>query len=143
MPFLAEDEHEGCVASWGINWSKGHDVEGEKDAVRACKAKFGTIRVADADLMETRFGVDANPIEAAGTGGEVINGFIAAGNGKVVIQCDGVEAAVGNTESPDKVRNVGDMLLMRFGSEDDHGKPTSEVRETTEKAPPEDTASRR
>ena len=89
--------------------------------MRAGKAKFGAIRVADADLMEARFGVDTNPIETTSTRGEVIDCFVAAGNGKVVNQCEGVKAAVGNAETPDKVGNVGNVLLMRFGSENDHG----------------------
>ena len=62
LPFLAKNEHEGSVAGWGINRPEGHDVESEEDAVGAGEAKFGAIRVADTDLVETGFGVNANPI---------------------------------------------------------------------------------
>ena len=75
-----------------------------------------------------------DPIETAGAGGKVIDSFVTTGNGKVVHQCNGVKAAVGNAKPPDKVRNVGDVLLVRFGSKDDHGEPTSEVREATDPA---------
>eukprot|EP00977_Amphora_coffeiformis_P021366 scaffold9242_cov113-Amphora_coffeaeformis.AAC.4 len=28
LPFLAHEEHEGCVAGGGVHWAKGHDIEG-------------------------------------------------------------------------------------------------------------------
>ena len=33
LPFLAEDKHEGRVTGWGVNGSKGHDVESKEDAL--------------------------------------------------------------------------------------------------------------
>ena len=30
LPFLVEEEHEGCAAGRGVIWAKGHDVEGEE-----------------------------------------------------------------------------------------------------------------
>ena len=52
LPLLAEDEHEGGVAGWGIDGSKGHDVEGTLNAVRSDEAEFVAVAVADADLVE-------------------------------------------------------------------------------------------
>ena len=59
----------------------------------------------------------------AGSGGEIVDGFVAPWNGKVVNEGNGVEAAVGDTETPDEVSDVRNVLLMRFGGEDNHGKP--------------------
>ena len=134
LPFLPKEEHESGVASGSVDRSEGHNVEGVQLAVGACEAEFVAVRVADADLVETGFGVDADPIEAAGARSEVVNSLVTAGDGKVVDEGDGVEAAVGDAETPDEVGNVGDVFLMGFGGEDDHGEPASEVGETADPA---------
>ena len=115
LPFLAKDEHERGVASRSVDGSEGHDVEGVKDTLGPGKAKFGSIGAANANLVETRFCVDADPVQAAGPWCEIIDGFIAAGNGKVVDECDGVEAAIRDAQAPDEVFNVGNVLLVGFG----------------------------
>ena len=96
LPFLAKDEHEGGVASRCVDGSEWHDVEGAKDTLRASKTQFGSVGVTNADLVEARFGVHADPMQFSSAGGEVVNGFIASWDGKVVYQGDGVESAVGD-----------------------------------------------
>eukprot|EP00977_Amphora_coffeiformis_P000134 scaffold36_cov102-Amphora_coffeaeformis.AAC.1 len=90
LPFLAHQEHEGCVAGRGIHWAKGHDVEGEEGAVGAGEAELLSVAVSDGDLVEAGLGVDADPVQAASSWGKVFNGFIAAGDGECVRECDGV-----------------------------------------------------
>ena len=62
LPFLAKEEHEGGVASRSVDGSKGHDVECVKDALGPDKAEFVPIGMANGDLMEARFGIDADPV---------------------------------------------------------------------------------
>ena len=62
LPFLAENEHEGSVTCGCIDRSKGHDVEGVQNTLRASETEFMTIGMADTDLVEARFGVNADPV---------------------------------------------------------------------------------
>ena len=77
--------------------------------------------------MKAGFGVDADPKEAAGAWGEVVDSFVAAGDGKFIFEGDRVEASVGDTKSPDEVVDVGDLFLVWFRCEDDHGEPAAEA----------------
>eukprot|EP00977_Amphora_coffeiformis_P015857 scaffold4745_cov103-Amphora_coffeaeformis.AAC.1 len=61
LPFLAHEEHEGCVAGRGAHGAKGHDVEGEEGAVGAGKAELLSITVLDGDLVEAGLGVNTDP----------------------------------------------------------------------------------
>ena len=79
---MAHEEHEDGVASRGINWPKWHDVKGVEGAIGAGKTEFLTVGPADADLVEAGLGINADPVELAGTRGKVVNC-----NTKLV-QCD-------------------------------------------------------
>lgn len=100
---MAHEEHESAVAGGPIEGAKGQNIEGEKEAVGPGKAEFFAVRVADFDLVESGFGVDADPEEAACSRGEVVNSLIAAGNRETVAEGDLVEAAVVDTKAPDKI----------------------------------------
>lgn len=52
---------------------------------------------------------------------KVVDGFVAAGDGKIVDESDRVEAAVRDAEAPNEVLDVGDVFLVGFWSKDDHG----------------------
>jgi hypothetical protein len=75
--------------------------------------------------MVAGLGVDANPEQTTSAGTEVIEGVVASWNGKHEWLCDSVEAAVGDTQPPDELIDVGNMLLMGFWSKDDNGTPTA------------------
>ena len=62
LPFLSKDKHESSIACWGVDGSKRHDIEGVELALRAGEAKLVAVGLADGDLVEARFGVDADPI---------------------------------------------------------------------------------
>ena len=84
LPFLAHEEHEGCVAGGGVQWAKGHDVEGEEGAVGAGEAELLSVAVSDRDLVEAGLGVNTDPVQAARSRGKVFNSFVAAGDGECV-----------------------------------------------------------
>ena len=132
LPLLTEYEHKGGVAGRCVDRSKGHDVEGVEDTLGSSEAEFGPVGVADSYLMKAGLGVDTNPVQFSSAWGEVIDGFITTGNGKVVNKGDGVEAAVGDAEAPDEVGDVGCVLLVWFGGENDHGEPTGKVGKATD-----------
>ena len=52
LPFATHEEHKDCVASWGVDGSKRHNIEGVEEATRPSKTKFVTIGKEDADLVE-------------------------------------------------------------------------------------------
>ena len=85
-------------------------------------------------MVEAGFGVDADPVETASAWGKIVDSFVTAGNGKVVHEGNGVKAAIGHTQPPDEVRNVGNVLLVGFWGKDNHGEPTGEVREAADPA---------
>eukprot|EP00977_Amphora_coffeiformis_P023857 scaffold14614_cov115-Amphora_coffeaeformis.AAC.1 len=62
LPFLAHEEHEGCVAGGGVHWAKGHDVEGEEGAVWAGEAELLAVAVSDGDLVEAGLGINTDPV---------------------------------------------------------------------------------
>eukprot|EP00977_Amphora_coffeiformis_P024067 scaffold15024_cov155-Amphora_coffeaeformis.AAC.1 len=103
LPFLAHEEHEGCVAGRGVHWAKGHDVEGEEGAVGAGKAELLSIAVLDGDLVEAGLGIETDPVQVASSRGKVFNGFVAAGDGECIREC----AAEG--------REVGDPAQVQEG----------------------------
>ena len=128
LPFLAHEEHEDSIAGRGVNRPKRHDVEGVEGAIGTCKCKFLPVGPTDANLVETRFGVNTDPIQASGTRGKVVNGFVAAWDRKTVHKCNRVEAAVGDTEAPDEVFDILYVFLMGFWGKDNHGEPAGEAR---------------
>ena len=127
LPFLVKKEHEGSAAGWGIDGSKGHDIEGVQDAVGSDKAEFVAVGVANSNLVEAGFGVDADPVQGASAGGKIVGGFITTWDGKVADEGNGVEAVTRDAKAPDKVIDVVDMLLVRFGGKHCLGQPASEV----------------
>ena len=68
LPFLAEDEHESCVARGCVDGSEGHDVEGVQLALGPDEAEFMAVGASDGDLVETGLCIDADPVEVAGAG---------------------------------------------------------------------------
>lgn len=116
LPFLTHKEHEGAVASRAVERSKRHNVEGEEHAVRSSKAELGAVGVADTDLVESGFGVDTDPVKEACARRKVVDGLVAAGNGKAVWEGDGVKSAVVDAKAPNKFVDVGDVLLVWLGS---------------------------
>ena len=88
--------------------------------------------MADGDLVKAGFSVDADPEEAASAGCKIVDGLVTPGNGKTVGKGDRVEASIIDAKTPDKIFNVRDVLLVRLGSEDDHGEPASEVGKVTD-----------
>ena len=115
LPFLAEEEHEGRVASGCVDWAKGHDVEGEEEAVGSSEAEFVPVAVSNGDLVKSRLSVNADPIQATCSGSKIVDCFVAAWDGKVVDEGDGVETAVGDAEAPNEVCDVVDVFLVGFG----------------------------
>ena len=116
LPFLAHEEHEDSVTGWSIDGAKRHNIECVKDAGGAGKAKFVAVARADLNLMKAGFAVDADPEETASAGGKIVDGFVATGNREVVDERDCIEAAIGDAEAPNEIGNVGDVLLVGFGS---------------------------
>ena len=84
LPFLAHQEHQDSVASGSIDRAKGHDIESPEDAVGAGKAQFFTVTVTNFDLVEARLCVDTDPIESAAARGEIVNSFVASGDGEAI-----------------------------------------------------------
>ena len=41
---MTENEHEGGVACWSVDRSKGHDIEGLQDTLRPSETEFGPVR---------------------------------------------------------------------------------------------------
>lgn len=76
--------------------------------------------------MEAGLGIDTDPEEASSSRGKIVNGFVTAGNWEAVDEGDGVQQAVRDTETPDEVIDIGDVLLVGLGGQDDHGEPAAE-----------------
>ena len=121
LPFLSHEEHEGTVAGRAVEGAEGHDIESEELVIGSREAELLLIRLANCNLMEAGLGIHTDPEEMAGTGGKVVNGLVTPGDGEAVGECNGIEAAIVDTQAPDEVDNVLDVLLMGFGGEDNLG----------------------
>ena len=67
-------------------------------------------------MVETGFGIHANPAEPAGTWDKIVDSFLAARDWEAVDEGNGVKTAVGNAKAPNEVGNVGDVFLVWFGA---------------------------
>jgi hypothetical protein len=65
-----------------------------------------------ADIMKWAFGV-----------AEIFKGVIATGNGVVIGLGDGIQRSLIYTETPDEVRDVSHVFLVRLRCENRFGKP--------------------
>jgi hypothetical protein len=115
IPFVLEYTHHGSVKRRSIAGTEGHDSESILLVVRAKEGEFGLVRRPDDDLVVAGFVVKTDEEESAGRVSKVVNGIIASGNGVFKREGDLVEATIRNTHTPNKVRDIGDLFLMRFG----------------------------
>ena len=81
------------------------------------------ITIADFDLVVAGFSVNADKVEAAVRVAKLFDGIVAASDGVSEGLGDGVQWSVVDAKAPDKIGNVGDVLLMRFGGKNDFRTP--------------------
>jgi hypothetical protein len=54
---------------------------------------------------------------------KVVKGVIATRYRILKCECDAIQFSVGDAHAPDEVLDIGDVLLVRFGREDNEGAP--------------------
>jgi hypothetical protein len=67
--------------------------------------------------------VEGNKIKTAGRVAEVVNSIVATRDRILKRESDLVETAIGNAQAPNELEDIGDVLLVRFGSKDDGRAP--------------------
>jgi hypothetical protein len=91
--------------------------------VGAEECEFFLIGRAHSYLVIAGLVVETDKEEAACRISEIVNCIITSGNGVFKRECDLVQATIGNTHAPNELGDVKDMLLVRFGSENNSGSP--------------------
>ena len=82
----------------------------------------------DGNLVKASLAVEANEVHSAMGVTNVVKGIIAMGNGVFKGKGDGVEQSVVDTEAPDEVGDVLNVLLVGFGGKDNLGAPGASTR---------------
>ena len=122
------DEHHGSVSGWGIHGAKGHDGVAMLRTIRANKGELFLILLMDSNLMEASFAVETNEVQSAMGVTKVVKGIVTVGNGVFKGKGDGIEQLVVDTEAPDEVSDVLNVLLVGFGGKDNLGAPGASTR---------------
>jgi CO/xanthine dehydrogenase FAD-binding subunit len=73
---------------------------------------------ADSDLVVASLVVKGDEEQRPSQIAEIIDSVVAARNRVLEGKSDLVQAAIGNTETPDKVVDQGNVFLMRLSSKD-------------------------
>ena len=82
----------------------------------------------DGNLVKASLAVEANEVQSAMGVTKVVEGIIAMGNGVFKGKGDGIEQSVVDTEAPDEVGDVLNVLLVGFGGKDNLGAPGASTR---------------
>ena len=82
----------------------------------------------DGNLVKASLAVKANEVQSAMGVAKVVKGIITMGNGVFKGKGDGIEQLVVDTEAPDEVSNVLNVLLVGFGGKDNLGAPGASTR---------------
>ena len=78
--------------------------------------------------MKASLAVEANEVQSAMGVAEVVKGIITTGNGVFKGKGDGIEQSLVDTEVPDEVGDVLNVLLVGFGGKDNLGAPGASTR---------------
>ena len=78
--------------------------------------------------MKAGLAVEANEVQSAMGVAKVVEGIVTMGNGVFKGKGDGVEWSVVDTEAPDEVGDVLNVLLVGFGGKDNLGAPGASTR---------------
>jgi hypothetical protein len=127
LPFAFENPHHTCVKSRSITRAKRHHRPTIFVIIGRKESKFLLILESDTNLVVASLIVESDEEQAASRIAEVINSVIATRNGVLERQSDLVETAVRDAQAPDKVTDIDNVFLVRFGSEDDGGAPRSKT----------------
>jgi hypothetical protein len=83
--------------------------------------------VPDTDLVIAGFVIQGNEEETTSGVAEVINSIVATWNRALNRQSDLVEAAIRDTQTPNKILDRMDMFLLRLGGENNRRAPRPEA----------------
>jgi len=114
-PFSFEDPHHTSVEGRGVTRSEGHDTETVLVVVGGKESELLLIAFADSNLMITGFVIEGNKEETAGGVAEVVDGIVAARNRIFERQGNLIQTTIGNTHTPDEVKDIRNVFLMRLG----------------------------
>lgn len=124
--FGAQDLHDSCVDGRGIQWAKGHDNVTVFLEVGSVEGSLFLIRAIYGYLMIAGFGVEADEEKTATfTVMKNTESVVAARDGMKERSGDSVQRSEVDAEPPNKVVNIIDVLLVRFGGKEAFGEPGS------------------
>jgi len=123
IPFSRENVHEASVKTRSIARPEGHDAEGVFHVVGRKEGELILIAVTHCNLVISAASVEADKEEFAGRIAEVVNGIFASRDRVFEGKGDTVEFAIGYAHTPNEILDIGNVFLMRLGSEDDKGTP--------------------
>ena len=122
-PNTAKLEHEGDIHRRGIERFKRHDIPSIFNMIGAIESKLINGIFGHNNLVKAQASVQGDEVELAIVGAKVLDSIGAQRNRDFERKGEQVELAIRDTEPPNKIVYVNDILLMRFRGEHDHRGP--------------------
>jgi hypothetical protein len=117
LPFAFEDAHHASIKSGSVAGPERHHGPTVFVIVGSEERQFFLVTVSDTNLVISSHVIQGNKIQEAIGVAEIVDSVVATGDGIFERKSDLVEATVRNTKTPNELVDTDDVLLMRFGSE--------------------------